>query len=313
MKIFAYGMSLVVAAGLAMPAGAQRAVPQAQVRKPIVAVKEMKDLANTGQGEALSTMILTAITGGNRFRVIERQLGELQDERNLGRSGVVTSRNPGRRSVAEGVDFLIYGTITQGQGKQKTDVGGTLGMAFLGGLAGNRGPTPTCAKTIASLEIDIRIVDTDGGQIKWADRIRHDQTSGSSCGANGTVDYMSLFRTAAQKISSGLTLALYPIKVAGVQPDGLILLNYGEDTVKVGDTLKIFGDTGGACLAVDPDSGECLSKNEGTEIGMIRVTEVMPRFSRAAMITQFPAPPRTGSVARIAPPPPPPAKKKGRG
>ncbi len=301
----------IVALFVVSPAFAQqRPVPQSQVKKPIVGVKEMKDLANTGQAEALSTMILTAITAGNRFRVIERQLGNLADERSLQRSGTATSRNPGQRALAEGVDFLIYGAITQGQTKAKADVGSTLGMAVLGGLLGQRN-TPTCAIATASLAIDIRIVDTDTGQVRWADTIRHDERSGSTCGANGTIDYMSLFRSAAQKISTGLTLALYPIKVAGSQPDGLILLNYGEDTLRVGDTLKIYGATGGACLAVDPDSGECLSKDEGAEIGMVQVTEVMPRFSRAAMITPFPAAPAPGSVARIAPPPPP-AKKKGR-
>lgn len=311
MKFFAYIVSAIAILAISPVNAQQRAVPQAQVRKPIVGVKEMKDLANTGQSEAFSTMILTAITNGNRFRVIERQLGNLADERALQKSGTVTSRNPGQRALAEGVDFLIYGTITQGQTKAKTDVGSTLGMAVLGGFLGARN-TPTCAIAVASLEIDIRIVDTGTGQVRWADTIRHDQRSGSTCGPNGTIDYMALFRTAAQKISSGLTLALYPMKVAGVQPDGLVLLNYGEDTLKVGDTLKIFSDTGGACAAVDPDSGECLSKGEGTEIGMVQVTEVMPRFSRAAMITQFAAAPATGSVARFAPPPPPPSKKKGR-
>ncbi len=310
MRLLSYILSFLAIFVISPAIAQQRPVPQAQVRKPIVGVKEMKDLANTGQAEAFSTMILTAITNGNRFRVIERQLGNLADERALQRSGTVTSRNPQQRALAEGVDFLIYGTITQGQTKAKSDVGGTLGLAVLGGFLGARN-TPTCALAVASLEIDIRIVDTDTGQVRWADTIRHDQKSGSTCGPNGTIDYMALFRTAAQKISSGLTLALYPMKVAGVQPDGLVLLNYGEDTLKVGDTLKIFGDTGGACLAVDPDSGECLSKGEGTEIGMVQVTEVMPRFSRAAMITQFAVSPPTGSVARFAPPPPP-AKKKGR-
>lgn len=308
MKFFAYIVSAIAMLAILPVNAQQRAVPQAQVRKPIVGVKEIKDLANTGQSEAFSTMILTAITSGNRFRVIERQLGNLADERALQKSGTVTSRNPGQRALAEGVDFLIYGTITQGRETKKTDVVGSL---FKGVLLGPQSG-PDCTVAVASLEIDIRIVDTGTGQVRWADTIRHDQRSGSTCGANGSVDYMSMFRTAAQKISSGLTLALYPMKVAGVQPDGLVLLNYGADTVKVGDTLKIFSDTGGACAAVDPDSGECLSKGEGIEIGMVQVTEVMPRFSRAAMITQFAAAPATGSVARFAPPPPPPSKKKGR-
>jgi curli biogenesis system outer membrane secretion channel CsgG len=75
----------------------------------------VEDLANTGQAATFSTMIETAIASTNHFRVVERErLGRLLGEQGRARAGIVTSRNVPHARVGgfEGVDYLIYGTIT---------------------------------------------------------------------------------------------------------------------------------------------------------------------------------------------------------
>lgn len=304
MNILRMFAPLAMLVALGAPVVAQQAVPPSQVKKPIVAVYELKDLAGTGQGEAFLQMVQTAITTTNRFRVIERNFAVLQAEQSHAATGMVTTNTPGRKGGFEGADFLIYGTITQAQGGQSTDAGCKLGMAILLGVNAN------CSRATATLSIDIRIVDSHTGQLRWAKQIRQDAQTKTSLAGDAAVDYVSLFRSAAQKIATGLTLALYPVKVAAVQPDGTVILNFGDDVLKVGDYMQIFGAEGN-CIQ-DPDTHECLS-SEGTVLGTVQIYATEARISRARAVEPFAQVPGVGAIARIYEPPPPPPKSKKRG
>src|SRR5690242_19776819 len=96
----------------------------AQAAKPPVAVVSIQDLTNSGRADTLSTMIETAIAQTGRFRLIERQqISQLLGEQVRAKGGVVTTNMPGKVGGIEGVDYLIYGTITSVSGKRKADVG----------------------------------------------------------------------------------------------------------------------------------------------------------------------------------------------
>ena len=84
----------------------------AQKGKPVVAIYEMTDLAKTGMSDTFSTMISTAITTTQKFRVIERRFAVLDREQANARGGRVTTNQPGKTGGFEGADFLIYGSIT---------------------------------------------------------------------------------------------------------------------------------------------------------------------------------------------------------
>lgn len=49
-----------------------------------------------------------------------------------------------------------------------------------------------------------------------------------------------LFRSAADKVAAGLVTTVYPINVANAQPDGTLMINYREGTLKVGDYVTVF-------------------------------------------------------------------------
>ncbi|WAC60459.1 CsgG/HfaB family protein [Brevundimonas sp. SL130] len=265
--------------------------------RPVVAVYEMRDQANSGHADVLSTMVQTAISDTNKFRVMERNFGTLAKEQESGNRGLVTTNTPGRRGGFEGADYLVYGTITNISTRQTNDIGGTLGMAFLRGTNGNQGAV-TCTRVIATIAVDIRIVDQRTGEVRYTDSLNEESRSGSTCASGEGIDLSTLFRTVANKIASGLVMEIFPIQVAAVQPDGTILLNYGEGTLNPGATLTLF--TKGESIP-DPATGELLT-DEGTAIGQVRVTEVTPRFSRAVAVTPLTSAPEIGTVARLAEP-----------
>ena len=275
---------------------AQRA--QAQGR-PVVAVYEMRDQANSGHADALSTMVQTAISDTNKFRVMERNFGVLSREQQSGNRGLVTTNTPGRTGGFEGADYLVYGTITSVSTRQANDMGGTFGRALLGSALGVQ-QSGNCAIAIATIAVDIRIVDQRTGEIRYSDQLNEEGRSGSTCASGEGIDLSTLFRTIANKVASGLVMEIFPIQVAAVQPDGTIMLNYGEGTLFNGAVLTLF--TQGERI-IDPATGELLT-NEGHALGQVRVTEVTPRFSRAVPIAPLSATPANGTVARLAAPAP---------
>jgi curli biogenesis system outer membrane secretion channel CsgG len=267
----------------------------AQSQQPIVAIANIDDPAGSGQSAALSQMILTAIAATQKFRVMERgQLDVLVQEQARGRSGLVTSRNGGKVGGFQGADFMIYGTITTLSASKSLDVGSTLG---LGMLTGNRGQASNCYGGKVTLSMDIRITDGATGQIRYVKRIDETQKAGTICGegvpqANAT----NLMRSAADHIASGLVTTVYAIKVADVQTDGTMMLNYGEGSVKVGDLLTVFKP---GHEVRDPDTGRVLASSE-ERLGIIQITDVQSSFSKARPVAGFAVVPEPRFIARPA-------------
>jgi curli biogenesis system outer membrane secretion channel CsgG len=265
----------------------------AQKAKPIVAIEQMEDLAGTGEAEKFSAMVATAIQSTGKFRVMERRMGTLMREQTRAKGGVVTTRTPGRVGGFEGVDFLIYGSLTSVSASNKADIGSTV----LSGLFTPKGAQmKSCSNRIATLGVDIKITDADSGEIKYVTRIDEKQKSAASCSGQGEIDTAMLLRSAADKVASGLVMAIYPIQVAAVQPDGGIILNYGEGSIQPGSIMSVYSK--GAAIR-DPASGDIIGNTE-TKLGLIRVAEVTGRLSKAMPVTSFVTLPPVGSIVRAA-------------
>lgn len=263
--------------------------------KPIVAIYQMDDVAQTGQADAFSRMIETSIAATNKFRIIERErLGKLVGEQARAKSGLVTTNRPGRVGGFEGADFLIYGSITNVSVSKKSD----LGSSMLGSLFAPKGGTVSCSNAVATVSIDIKITDADTGEIRYVRRIDETQKSASACNGAAQVDTSLLLRSAADKIAAGIVTAIYPIQIASVQADGTYILNYGEGSVQPGATMSVF--TKGEVF-VDPATGEKLGNSE-TLLGLIRVTDVTARFSKALPVAGFATAAPIGAIVRGATP-----------
>lgn len=266
----------------------------AQEGKPIVAIYQMDDLTNSGQADTFSTMIETSVAGSGKFRIVERErLNKLLNEQAKAKGGLVTTNQPDKIGGFEGADYLIYGTITAISVTKKSDLGSSL---LSGALSGNRGGG-NCSKAVVTMEADIKISDANSGEIRYVKRISEQQTSASVCGGDkANIDTGILLRAAADKIASGLVTSIYPIQIAAVQNDGIIILNYGEGTLKQDDYLSVY-ETGEPII--DPATGEIIAKNE-TLLGVIQVTDISGRISRAKAVSNIVSSIPIGSIAREA-------------
>jgi hypothetical protein len=226
-----------------------------------------------------TVMVETAIETTNKFRVMERrQLGNLVQEQAMAGSGMVTTNTPGKTGGFEGVDYLIYGSITSGSVSRKHDMGASF---LLGALSGR---AVDCAKAVATLVVNIKITDARSGEVKYAKEITETNESSSSCNGTAEVDSTGLLKDAASKVANGLVMAVYPIQIAAVQPDGSFVLNYGEGSITPGSYFAIYqkGEE-----IKDPASGEVIGSNE-TKLGVIQVSEVTGRFSRPCRLRRLP-------------------------
>lgn len=268
----------------------------AQDNKPVVGIAQMEDLTGAAQAENFIAMIETAVIGSGKFRIIERaRLATLLKEQGLGRSGMVTTNNKKKTGGFEGVDYLIYGTITSISAVNKSNMGDNMLRGIFGG---NRGQQAECYNTRVRMEADIRITDTNSGEVRYATRISEEQESATVCGGGAQIDSAGLMRASADSIATGLVTTIFPIQVAAIQGDGTVILNYGAGAVERGDYLMIYGET----VEIPDPSGTGTIKIDGEQVGAIQVTDVQTSFSRAVQVTPFTVPLAIGTVARpVAP------------
>jgi curli biogenesis system outer membrane secretion channel CsgG len=302
----------VLLSSAALLATTAEAAPQKD--KPVVAVSQIDDIAHTGQANAFQQMIETAVASTGKFRVIERRVGGMLAEQQGAKAGLYTSNHPGKIGGFEGADYLIEASITTGQAQQKSNIGASIGRSLLGNMLTGGHTAQNCSNTVAKLGVDVKITEADSGQIRYATRINEEQQAAATCGENaGQIDLAGLLRSAADKTAAGLLTSMYPIMIAAVQGDGTMVLNYGESAVQVGSVMAVRSK--GAEIR-DPATGEVLGNNE-TTLGLVRITEVEPRFSRAVAQSSFNVAPPVGSIVREATPQElaqfaPPQKGRGR-
>lgn len=143
---------------------------QAYGTKPTIAVMKFDDKsgsqANYGGapiGSGMKEQLVTALTQTNAFIVVERDsMKDIIGEQDFGASGRVKGNTAAAIGEIEGADFLIYGAVTEYEGKQAEAKGG------FGGWTGTVLNTVKGAISQDHVAIDIRIVDSKSGRILTA-------------------------------------------------------------------------------------------------------------------------------------------------
>jgi curli biogenesis system outer membrane secretion channel CsgG len=168
--------------------------------KPRIAVLEFKNKADNqwwyrGGAEAAQDVFVTELVKSGKFRVIEReQLQALMQEKNLSLSGDIDPQTAIRAGKLLGLNYLLTGAITE---YGNTDVsGGARGV-----YAGKR-------KFVAAM--NARLIDTETGEILWADEARAEEASikVSVFGAGGGVDDERMFDKVMKPVIQQLTASL---------------------------------------------------------------------------------------------------------
>ena len=144
--------------------------------KPRIAVIEFKAKAdanwyhwwrNQGAG-ASQDVFVTELVKSGKFRVVEReQLAALMAEKNLALSGNVDPSTAVKAGRLLGVKYLLTGAITE-YGASNAEAG----ARSIGGL-----PSFRVKRSKFSAAMNARLIDTETGEIVWADEGRGETKS----------------------------------------------------------------------------------------------------------------------------------------
>lgn len=168
--------------------------------KPRIAVLEFKNKADNqwwyrGGAEAAQDVFVTELVKSGKFRVIDReQLSALMREKNLSLSGDVDPATAVRAGKLLGVEYFLTGAVTEYGNTSKG------GSGF--------GVSVKKKKFVAAM--NARLIDTETGEIVWADEGRAEQGSAKVrvFGVGGGVDDERMFDKVMKPVISDLTASL---------------------------------------------------------------------------------------------------------
>jgi curli biogenesis system outer membrane secretion channel CsgG len=162
---------LGVALALAGVIGADAALAQG---KPSIGVAEFKNESGAawwrgGVGWELAGMLSNELVATGRFKVVERsKLESVLEEQNLGASGRVRQGTGAKIGQLTGAQYLVMGTVTA----YEEDVASTGGGLTIKGISLGG------SKQNAYLAVDIRVVNTDTGEVDFVRTIEGNAKGG---------------------------------------------------------------------------------------------------------------------------------------
>lgn len=206
------------------------------------------------------TRLSTAIVNTRQFDVIESdRIDEIVAEWNKANAGLTKgSTNADDQTIAE-VGYKLIPTIT---GYEENATAMNVGGAqFL--------------KVIAKLALNVRLLRLTDGKIVADKEIvgevstKVNAAPGTVQSKNGTLAYQDCVKDAAQKAVNALMDLCYPIKTMEDEADGEVTIKVQAERVKEGDFFKVYRKKG----------------EVEREIGIIKVTEVLPTQSTCEVIS----------------------------
>ncbi len=259
---------------------------------------------NQNLAEGFRRMLETAIIKAGKMDVMERgQLTQILEEQGLAAAGLTTAA--GGLGGLTGVDYLVIGSVTRfGATEDKTSVSTSSGVGSLLGRRGRQaaGNGLSTSKVSVSMGVDLKVTDVSSGRIVVADEVSGTVETGSAFSvggvqqSSGSADpFADVQRVVATRIAEAIVTTRVPVKIIGVQGDGVLVLNYGDVFFGVGDVLAAYsvGES-----FVDPDTGEVLGSEEQL-IGQVEVVSTTAKLSRARPLDEQTY--ATGTVLRRIP------------
>ncbi|MBD3168055.1 MAG: hypothetical protein GF307_01135 [candidate division Zixibacteria bacterium] len=256
-------------------------VPTLKRRIAVFSFDDKTDYGRFNVGEGMADMLTTELVKSNQYVVIERQqIQQVMAEQNLGMTGAVTQQTAAQVGKLLGVEIAVFGAVTEfGQKKQET--GGRIKGFGLG-----------VSQNAARVACDVRLVDTETGQILAADNVVGEEKKAGLSIDTKDFDFKdkSRFdktqvgkatRKAVEQIISKIDAQLRArpwsgkiIKVSGPT----IYINGGSNIgLLVGNVMDVYRP--GEDL-IDPDTGLNLGSEE-TKLGKVQIIEVQEKFSKA--------------------------------
>lgn len=277
---------------LAMQAGDEvqaQAQPKVAVSEFTEPVYDSPELAGKNLARDLKESIRTAIINTKKFTVISRDFTTAEKEAQLRGAGRTTRGASGSKAKFEAIDFAIEGSITSAQLTIKKDgFGGFVDKMFLGG----EGMAGSCTSGIFSVSINVNIISLATGETRYAEKLTKSLESDCSR-SGGAVDFPVVMSVLADELAFAFSTNIYPLKAIDAQPDGTFVLNYGDNFVPIGTTLRI------TTPSQEIQSDGATLKRVGAPLGRACVVEANSDTAVARMIGATSATVPVGSVAQI--------------
>jgi curli biogenesis system outer membrane secretion channel CsgG len=243
---------------------------------------------------ALTNKFITALVNTRKFDVVERsRIDTILAEHQMTQSGLMDTARAVQAGKMIGADFMLMGEVT------------------VFAITVTWRPIPNTSKwsreVTSQIIVDMRIVETktskivsaDKGEARQQSRSLHDQQIVTEIPVDA-IDHLQ--RDLCDQLTIKTIDGVYPIRVIGFS-GGVVSLNRGQGGgLEVGQVLEVFSE---GQEMLDPDTGDSLGFEE-IKIGTVRVSEVLPRFSKAVPVGDMQAVPN-GAVCRKSAPAPAPA------
>lgn len=218
-------------------------------------------------GNTATDILITELVKSNKFIVVERdKMDKILEEQKLGQSGAIDPNTAAKVGKILGLNAIVTGSISQFGVKSE-------GKDFL--ISQSRAQIVECT-------VDIRVVDTETGQVLLADSGKgvSQKNTGKFLGMGNQSKYDETLegealRAAIVKFTDNIISQVnkkpWSCRVALVK-DGRVYLNAGLDAgVEIGQKLQVFSQ--GEEIK-DPTTGLVLGREE-SEVGVIKIASFL--------------------------------------
>ena len=237
---------------------------------------EIRELASEKRlGEQFSQYLNTMLARSEKFTVLDRdtQAAILKEKQILAPENAPLEERM-RLGEALGADYMLVGTVPQAKITVEEKYNPVI--------------SATARRFTAILEAEYRLIVGPTRQVAASDqlRIKLEDAQVKALMAkweSDRIDYnemeQNLVQRAARQIADMVSDYLYPVRVAAVQENGMLILNQGGKRFAEGDILEVSKP--GADV-IDPDTGKSLGAAQ-MQVATIKITKILPRISYAAM------------------------------
>jgi len=260
---------------------AQKATLAVESIQPTLSLKEKFDRANKTLSlgrvlEALDGQLINSLNGSRKFDLVAgKDLGEVIKRQEKENSGNFDAADPNRAQQfkLKGAKYMLVTTIDDFEDQTER--------------LEQKLSNTTITKRTVRLGVVGKIYDSTTGKLLESvsnvlTNQDHKETLNSVANNAEPTDalLLSLVRQASEWVATRTADVIFPAKVIA-RTDKQVTINRGEGTgVSAGQVLNIYAV--GEELK-DPDTGEILGREE-VKVGQIKVTEVLPKFSKGEVV-----------------------------
>ena len=260
------------------------------LRKVVAASRFENRTSYRGQiaiNDAMADQLTDALIQSGQFTVVERQtVRDVLGEQDFANSGRVAKAQTARTGKIVAAQILIKGTVTEYSGSSSKQ-----GEGFrIGGIQLNN------KSSEAHVGLMIRLIDSSSGEVLDSQRVEGKAKSkGKGFSANfGGLGYSKsgsestpmgkatqvAIDNAVQAIADRLAKIPFQTRVIKNTGSDLVIAAGAKVGAQIGDQFTVYslGEE-----FVDPYTGESLGSEE-TEVGVVKITQVKEKYSRAAAV-----------------------------